>query len=124
MPRICAEETLQLEREAPASSSSTDNNEKIDFSSITGRNLLTGQKVTLDSYLGKIKRSQSNAEKRKSSIANVSRTKFLLNSLLNKKLKLGRIANGKQLVGKIVQIRHKNEERDEKIFVRDNDIVG
>lgn len=84
--------------------------DSLDISSITGKNLLTGQKVTLDSYLGKIKRDLEIPAKKKFSFDNVDRRRLLLNSLLNKKLKFGKIANGKQLVGKIVQIRHQNEQ--------------
>lgn len=103
----------QVESEEENSNFSTVKNGIVDVSSITGRNLLTGQKVTLDSYLGKLKKNLKNSEKKGSSTADaVIRRKFLLNSLLNKKFKLGKTANGKQLVGKIIQIRHNNEDKE------------
>lgn len=90
-------------------------NEKknVNISQITGKNLLTGQTVTLDDYLEKIKkRFNSNQLKRKTDLKNkeISSDNTLQN-LLHKKLTIGRTTSGQKLVAKVIKVsKNKNEE--------------
>lgn len=111
---ITTKNNSEIKFEHPVPSNVENTTKIVDLSVISGRNILTGQKVRLDSFLGKINDNTKCNEKNKLIIDNVNRQKVLLNSLLHKKLKLGKTSNGKQLVGKIVQIRHKKEETDDR----------
>ncbi|CAH0549438.1 unnamed protein product [Brassicogethes aeneus] len=68
-----------------------------DLSKITGKNLLTGQTVTLHKYLDKIHRKNTE-------IKSWSRKKTDLNNLLNKKLPLCKTSDGKRLIGKVIHV--------------------
>ncbi|KAK4878742.1 hypothetical protein RN001_011248 [Aquatica leii] len=78
----------------------TFNETALDLDKITGRNLITGQTVTLDSYFNKLQKrlyedSESSVRKRKCSDND---------ELLNKKVLIGKTANGKKIVGKILHV--------------------
>lgn len=84
-------------------------------SEITGRDLNTGEVVSLDTYMNKLQgrlkspffetKGNRGREKRASSC----NMKPGLNNLLNRKLFLGKTADGKRLVGKIVDIKKKDD---------------
>lgn len=120
IPILSVEEKLSVGIQKQMSSKSLQSFEEnsleeknIDLSSITGRNLLTGQKVTLNNYFGKLKKNLKSFDKQKSIQDSITKRKNLLNNLLNKKLRLGKTMNGKQLIGKIIQIRHNNSDKSE-----------
>ncbi|CAG9830754.1 unnamed protein product [Diabrotica balteata] len=93
----------------------TDNNEnttdtsdvpqKVDLTAITGKNLLTGQVLSLDSYMDKILTRMKSNPSIKS-----SKRKHNLNAYLNKKLNLGLTVGGKKLMGKIIHVGSKGKE--------------
>lgn len=73
-------------------------------STITGKDLITGQTVTLESYMDKIKeRIKSNPKPVNGKI----RLKHNLNAFLNKKFNLGVTIGGKNLMGKIIHVSSK-----------------
>ncbi|CAG9821388.1 unnamed protein product [Phaedon cochleariae] len=75
--------------------------EPADTSLITGKNLITGQTVSLESYINK---HQSSVVQ--STVKSGSRSqRGKLNGLLNRTFRLGASVNGKQLVGKVVQVK-------------------
>lgn len=96
----------------------------IDLDKITGRNLITGQTVTLDSYFDKLQRRLAaadvnnqclsyNSKKRRrtnsyqeshSANKKVNKNNTPNDSFINKKIVVGKTSNGKRIVGKIVRV--------------------
>lgn len=97
---------------------------ELDVSTITGKNLLTGQVVTLDGYMDKLQRKIKSVSK--NSIA-WQRPKHNLNAFLNKKFNLGLTVGGRPLVGKIVYVGNKELEevaqQDTEIIVGENNKI-
>jgi hypothetical protein len=103
-------------------------NETIDLSKITGRNLITGQTVTLHSYMEKLKRrlktSHSTNLRNRSpkKVYNDELRKPELSDLLDKKISIGKTRSGKKIIGKIIHVERKtdlkrNEQEEEKNVV-------
>ncbi|XP_060533591.1 uncharacterized protein LOC132706331 [Cylas formicarius] len=82
------------------------------FSNIRGRNLLTGQPITLSRYMYKLRERITNEKlmvgKKKPPPSMVNHS---LNTLLHRKFTLGRSTDGKKIVGKIINIKRREEER-------------
>lgn len=74
------------------------------ISKITGRNLITGQTVTLDKYLHRLQRKMHIDDPKSSKTNQQENESENLDPIINKKLVLGRTSNGKKLVGKILKI--------------------
>ncbi|XP_030748891.1 uncharacterized protein LOC115876951 [Sitophilus oryzae] len=91
-----------------------DNKTIDDLSSIKGRNLLTGQPITLTKYLNKIQNTKFKdiEVKRKIKVIDnqviVPREESPIKKLINKKIPLFRTSHGKLMVGKIVDVIKKN----------------
>lgn len=81
----------------------------MDLSKITGKNLITGQTVTLHGYIDKLQRK--NVEMLATN-TNHRRQKNDLDKLLHKKLMLCKTNDGKRLVGKIIHV-EKNSRKPE-----------
>ncbi|XP_028131084.1 PR domain zinc finger protein 15 isoform X2 [Diabrotica virgifera virgifera] len=79
--------------------------QKVDLAAIKGKNLLTGQVLSLDSYMDKILTRMKTNPSIKS-----SKRKHNLNAYLNKKLNLGLTVNGKKLMGKIIHVGSKDKQ--------------
>lgn len=85
-----------------------------DLSKITGKNLLTGQTVSLHNYMDKLHKkikeskvkSFETSQKRRAAGAPAG-----LKALLNKKLTLGKTSSGKRLVGKVIYV-EKNKKNE------------
>ncbi|KAL3272248.1 hypothetical protein HHI36_022730 [Cryptolaemus montrouzieri] len=88
----------------------------MDVSKITGKNLLTGQTVTLDSYLEKIKNANRELTlKQAEEMSKTIRKKgphTALTNLLNKKLTIGKTSTGRRLVGKVIHIGKKEADAE------------
>lgn len=94
------------------------NQQPVDISLITGRNLITGQTVTLHDYMAKLQRKMhkdTNAglytDNRSSNVLSLDHKQLArkanglpLDTLLNKKIKLGKTTKGKTLVGRIISV--------------------
>nr|CAI5817244.1 unnamed protein product [Callosobruchus analis] len=78
-----------------------------EWENITGRNLITGKQLSLQSLVENQRKLGSPKRKRKK--------KGGLEELLNKKLNLGRTVDGKKLVGKIIHI-GKRKQKDEAVI--------
>ncbi|KAF2897071.1 hypothetical protein ILUMI_09098 [Ignelater luminosus] len=96
----------------------------VDLDKITGRNLITGQTVTLDSYFDKLqrrlaaadvtnqcltyntkKRRRTNSFQESQSVnKKVNKNSTPNESFINKKIIVGKTSNGKRIVGKIVRV--------------------
>ncbi|CAG9861197.1 unnamed protein product [Phyllotreta striolata] len=101
-------------------------NTLLNTSAIKGKNLLTGQVVTLDSYMNKIQNKFKLFSKNSLSW---KKPKHNLNAFLNKKFNLGLTIGGRQLVGKIVRVGNKevddsNASEDEFMDNTDNSNDG
>ncbi|KAF5282856.1 hypothetical protein FQA39_LY17477 [Lamprigera yunnana] len=74
----------------------------LDFNKITGKNLITGQVVTLDGYFDKLqKRLNTSSE----NALHSTRRKFSkLSELINKKMTIRKMEGGKKIVGKILHV--------------------
>ncbi|XP_063929635.1 zinc finger protein ZIPIC-like isoform X2 [Zophobas morio] len=113
-------------------------NQSIDLSKITGRNLITGQTVTLHSYMEKLKKrlnkTNSSHMTRKSpkkiyNDSNIPLKKTYeyeskkpeLSDLLDKKISIGTTKSGKRIVGKIIHVekRGKKEEEENNLVIND-----
>lgn len=99
-------------------------NEIVDLSKITGRNLITGQTVTLHSYMEKIKNRLSKSSKsRKSSkkFYNDDIRKPEFTDLIDKKISIGKTRSGKKIVGKIIHVDIKNDsDKDNELLIEDH----
>lgn len=106
------------------------NKDAVDLDKITGKNLITGQTVTLDKYFNKLKQritnSQSTNSKKQlnSFVHKINNDKKNLNSSSNKKVVVGTTKEGKKIYGQILQIFQgeknelKNEEKQPQIAVK------
>ncbi|KYB26967.1 GDNF-inducible zinc finger protein 1 [Tribolium castaneum] len=94
------------------SNAKTSENEIFDLSKITGRNLITGQTVTLHTYMEKLKkRLNKNNTLRKTpgrKIYNDEVRKPEFTDLVDKKIMIGKTKTGKKIVGKIISIDRKS----------------
>ncbi|RZC32228.1 GDNF-inducible zinc finger protein 1-like [Asbolus verrucosus] len=111
----------------------------VDLSKITGRNLITGQTVTLHSYMEKLKKklknnnlTQKSRPSKKIYDDEVRRPE--LSDLLDRKISIGKTKSGKKIVGKIIHIERKgdalkaptkeSEEEEEEEEVDDNLVIN
>ncbi|KAG5899580.1 hypothetical protein JTB14_022910 [Gonioctena quinquepunctata] len=114
-------QTLKTEPEQNQMNAQENSEEpSIDVSNIRGTNLLTGQSVTLQSYIEKIqkkiKAAPSESILTKKSNNRRRKVKNNLKELLNRKFNLGKTSDGKRLVGRVVHVKTKevpHEETDE-----------
>ncbi|KAK9874436.1 hypothetical protein WA026_002776 [Henosepilachna vigintioctopunctata] len=87
----------------------------VDISKITGKNLLTGETVTLDNYLEKVKNinKELTLEKAEEISQNIRKRSqhTALSNLLNKKLTIGKTLTGQRLIGKVIHVGKKELER-------------
>ncbi|XP_056639972.1 uncharacterized protein LOC130447272 [Diorhabda sublineata] len=91
-------------------SSLSDNNDTNQLGTITGKDLITGQTMSLESYVNKIKkRIKSNAP---DSVNGKCRN---LNAFLNKKFNLGLTVGGKNLMGKIIRVTSKATSKKNRV---------
>lgn len=101
------------------------NNELIDdpedVSNIFGKNLLTGETVTLDSYMNnlqknnlqftEVKKNTKVLKKKKTGVKRKKTKAADLTKLLNTKINLGKTSSGKNLIGKVIHVEKKNAEK-------------
>ncbi|XP_044764039.1 zinc finger protein 789-like [Coccinella septempunctata] len=96
----------------------------VDISKITGKNLLTGQTVTLDSYLEKVRNSskelilnqtEGNSRRKNEQTA--------LSNLLNKKLTIGKTLKGQRLIGKVIHVGKKDAQEEQAVIDMQSETV-
>lgn len=98
-----------------------DNNKILDISGITGKNLLTGQTVHLNSYINNINKQLKTIDNEtisemQENQQTATKSNDQMSFLLNKKIPLVKKINGKKLFGKIVQISQKQNEAEEELI--------
>lgn len=99
------EQNSTEEEEENTNSLNSDCDTDVIFSKITGRNLITGQTVTLDKYMNRLQKKTNPAVSKTNQQENVD-------AIINKKLVLGRTSNGKRLIGKILKITKSGEKNE------------
>ncbi|XP_045466336.1 zinc finger protein with KRAB and SCAN domains 8-like isoform X2 [Harmonia axyridis] len=98
----------------------------IEISKITGKNLITGQIVTLDSYLEKVKKSSKKLMLQNTEMVSLNVGKknehTALGNLLNKKLTIGKTVNGQRLIGKVIHVGKKDEDDETSVINMNSEI--
>lgn len=99
-----------------------------DLSRITGKNLLTGQTVSLHNYMDKLQKKIKEARIKDIEVSRKRKTingSMGLKRLLNKKLTLGKTSTGKRLVGKVIHVeKKKKSQSSEFLEARSGDMVN
>lgn len=95
----------------------------LDLSKITGRNLITGQTVTLHTYMDKLQKKLKTHNANKKNVVKRNQEKRHLQSLLDKKIVIGKTKSGKSLVGKIIHVDRKNNETMTRIEETEGELV-
>ncbi|XP_044261260.1 zinc finger and SCAN domain-containing protein 21-like isoform X2 [Tribolium madens] len=93
------------------SSTKTTENEISDLAKITGRNLITGQTVTLHSYMEKLKKRLHKTSLHKTpgrKIYNDEVRKPEITDLVDRKILIGKTKTGKKIMGKILSVDRKH----------------
>lgn len=100
----------------------------IDLEKITGRNLITGQTVTLDGYFEKLQKHIHTIDLTtppstcKGSREQNKRKQAESEDIINKKFMVGKTSKGKKIVGKIVHIQT-NTDKDDSLETSNNKTV-